>query len=101
MPPEQCSEHSNLASKISSIDTKIGFIKEYIEKQDARITKHIEEGEKSGGFRDRLIIVEQNLSALKKAMWIRVIVAGLIGGLIGSGSADALGLFLRWLMKVA
>ena len=60
---------------------------------------HVLEGDKSGGWRDRLIMVENEISALKKAMWTRVITAGIIGGLIGSGSSDVIKCFFQWIMK--
>ena len=93
MPPaEICAEHTKLVSDIEVIKNDIKYIRE-------KVCDHIHEGEKEGGFRDRLIVLEQTVSSLKKAMWIRVGVAGLIGGLIGSGSADALGIFLKWIMN--
>jgi len=52
------------------------------------MNKHIDEGDKPGGFRDRILIVEQNIKELKKAEWTRVIVAGVLGGLIGNVSPD-------------
>ena len=93
MPPNEiCAEHTKLVSDIEVIKNDIKYIRE-------KVCDHIREGEKEGGFRDRLIVLEQTVSSLKKAMWIRVGVAGLIGGLIGSGSADALGIFLKWIMN--
>jgi len=91
MPPEthECKQEERI-SKLES-----GF--EYFIKRTA---DHISEGDKVGGYRDRVLLLEQSVDALKKAMWIRVGVAGLIGGLIGSGSADALGVFLKWIMKI-
>jgi hypothetical protein len=99
MPPETCEYHTLLVADIAVIKTDVSYIKKYIDSQDIRITKHIDEGEKQGGFRDRVIILEQAVEALKKAMWIRVGVAGVIGGLVGSGSADAIALFLKWVMR--
>jgi hypothetical protein len=93
MPPNEiCAEHTKLVSDIEVIKNDIKYIRE-------KVCDHIHEGEKEGGFRDRLIVLEQTVSSLKKAMWARVSVAGLIGGLIGSGSADALGVFLKWIMN--
>ena len=91
MPPE--SHECKQESRITKLET--GF--EYFIKRTA---DHIAEGDNPGGYRDRLIVLEQSLSSLKKAMWARVSVAGLIGGLVGSGSADALGIFLKWIMKI-
>ena len=89
MPPEhECIQESRI-SKLES-----GF--EYFIKRTA---DHIAEGDKVGGYRDRVLLLEQSVSELKKAMWARVGVAGLIGGLIGSGSADILNLFFKWIMN--
>jgi len=92
MPPEICNQHVQLASDIA-------VIKNSLQNIEKKFCQHIEEADRQGGFRDRVIILEQNLSALKKPMWIRVGVAGLIGGLIGSGSTDALALFIKWIIK--
>lgn len=92
MPPETCEYHVQLVSDIAVIKTDISYIKD-------KVCTHIQEGEEKGGFRDRLIILEQSVSELKKAMWGRLIVSGIIGGLIGSGSVDALNLFFQWIMK--
>ena len=68
---------------------------EYI---STKVCSHIEEGEKPRtGFRDRLIVLEQEVSSLKKAEWGRVIVAGLIGGLIGNLTPDLINVILRLL----
>ena len=98
-PGEFCEEHTKISVELAKntqaqIDQRNSW-----EEIKIRLIAHINEGEKQGGVRDRLLILEQEVSALKKAMWVRVMVSGLIGGLIGSGSADALSLFLKWLMK--
>jgi hypothetical protein len=64
-----------------------------------RFIGHIQEGERPGGIRERVLILEREVSALKKAMWFRCIVSGLIGGLVGSGAADAISLIVKILMK--
>ena len=92
MPPDICEYHTQLVSDIAVIKNDLQYIKD-------NFCKHIVEADAKGGFRDRIIILEQNVSALKKAMWMRVGVAGVIGGLVGSGSADAIALFLKWVMK--
>jgi len=88
---ETCGYHTQYVSDIAVVKNDIKYIKD-------KVCSHIHEGEKEGGFRDRLIILEQQISALKKAMWLRVGVAGIIGGLIGNDSADAFALFLKWIM---
>lgn len=79
-------------SRITKLET--GF--EYFIKRTA---DHIAEGDKQGGFRDRVVILEQQVSALKKAEWTRVITAGVIGGLIGNLSPDLIRSIL-WLLGI-
>ena len=61
---------------------------------------HVIEGDKSGGFRDRLLKMEIEVSDLKKSRWITTIVGGIIGGLVGAGSKDVLTTLLNWIMKL-
>lgn len=57
--------------------------------------RHVEDGEKPGGHRDRLLQAEHDIKslvasieALKKIVWVAAIVGGLIGGLIGNGAQE-------------
>lgn len=68
-------------SRITKLET--GF--EYFIKKTA---DHISEGDKQGGYRDRLVVLEQAVSALKKAEWTRTLTAGLVGGLVGNISPE-------------
>jgi hypothetical protein len=92
MAHETCEYHTQLVADIAVLKDNTNYIRN-------KICKHVDEGEKEGGFRDRLLLLEQAVSELKKAMWIRVAVAGAIGGLIGSGSNDVLVMFIKWIMK--
>ena len=92
MPPDTCDYHTQLVSDIAVLKDNTTYIRN-------TVCKHIEEGERDGGYRDRLLILEQAVYSLKKAMWIRVIVAGFIGGLLGTGSSDAIRLVIKWIMK--
>jgi hypothetical protein len=90
---QQCEEHGKLITDIVEIKTIVKYISE-------RMVSHIEEGEKPKiGFRDRIIILEQEVSALKQAEWGRVIAAGVIGGLIGNLSPDLIK-GLLWLVGI-
>ena len=60
-------------------------------------TIHVAEGDKSGGFRDRLMRVEIDLKTLKERFWQSSLIGGVIGTLIGSGSRDVIGLLFKWL----
>lgn len=57
--------------------------------------KHLEAGDGPGGFRDRLILVEVELEALKKSIWVACIVSGIIGGLIGELSPNLINLIIK------
>jgi len=76
-----------------------GKVLAQLENMSAKICGHINEGDKQGGFRDRIIILEQEVSALKQAEWGRVIAAGVIGGLIGNLSPDLIK-GLLWLVGI-
>lgn len=78
-----CEFHTDFAAQVSEMAADIKWIKE-------RVATHIEEGEKPvTGFRDRVLILEREVSSLKKAMWARVSVAGFIGGLVSQLTPEA------------
>ena len=84
-----CEHHTTLVSDIAVIKNDLSYIKD-------RVCSHISEGESKGGFRDRLIILEQEVSAFKRIAWTRLIVAGLIGGLVANATPEVFG----WLIKM-
>ena len=86
---EQCEYHVQLVTDIAVIKNDLTYIK-------SKVCSHVEEGEKQGGFRDRLVIVEQDISALKKAKWITAITAGLIGGLVSQLTPEV----FTWLIRL-
>ena len=86
---DYCDSHIQLATDIATIKNDISYIK-------AKVCSHVEEGEKQGGFRDRLVIIEQDISALKKAKWITAVTAGLIGGLVSQLTPEV----FEWLIKL-
>ena len=61
-------------------------------------TAHIVDGDKSGGFRDRLMRAEIDIKVLKERFWQSSLIGGIIGTLIGSGSRDALNFLIKWIM---
>ena len=61
-------------------------------------TAHVLEGDKSGGYRDRLVRVELDLKILKDRFWVSSLIGGIIGALIGSGSKDILMVLSKWIM---
>ena len=60
--------------------------------------RHIQEGEGVGGWRDRLLVVEQETSTLKKSYWKTCVVAGIIGGLVGNISPEIFNFFVRFVL---
>lgn len=63
------------------------------------LSMHVTEGDKVGGFRDRLLKAEIDLKALKERFWQSALIGGVIGALIGSGSKDIIMTFISWFMK--
>ena len=92
---ETCPQHSELVSKVAVLETKLDGIKDSQERVEKIFCKHVDEGEKTGGFRDRLIVVEQSISTIKKSYWKTCIVSGVIGGLLGKLSPDLFNFLLK------
>jgi hypothetical protein len=62
-------------------------------------TAHVLEGDKSGGFRDRLIKIEMDLKALKERFWQSSLIGGVIGAILGSGSREGIALIIKMFTK--
>lgn len=105
---EKCPYHDKLAEDVTAIDTKIALLQKDVEylRRDieavlSRIGKHVEEAERPGGRHDRMNKAESDIEALRTAQqndrimgrWF-MIGSGIIGGLLGSGSASAVSKFL-------
>jgi len=84
----ECERHEQLVTDIATIKTDIAYIKE-------NVCRHIKEGEKEGGFRDRLLIAEKEIAVIKQGYWKACLISGLFGGLLGKLSPD----FFNWLVK--
>lgn len=78
---DTCEYHITLVSDIAVIKSSLDTIKD-------KICSHITQGEEKGGFRDRLIILEQEVKVIKQGYWKAALVAGILGGLIGNLSPD-------------
>jgi hypothetical protein len=87
---------TTLSLFIQSVTDLIATVNTSIKEDRAKFDRHVYDGEKVGGYRDRLMKVESDISALKKAEWFRVIIAGLIGGLVANNTPD----FFTMLMKL-
>lgn len=80
-----CRDHIKVSSDMAVAISTLNDIKD-------KICSHIKEGEERGGYRDRLVKLEQkheliqsDIASLKQAEWMRVIVAGVLGGLVSRG----------------
>jgi len=81
---ECCQDHPNVTESLAIIKHELTFIRN-------SVTKHIEEGDKVGGYRDRVLIAESEINIIKqelfrldKALKTEVLKTGIIGGLIGA-----------------
>lgn len=66
-----------------------------------RTEKFMSESIGQGGYRERLLKVEMEISILKKDVLRGSIIGGIIGALIGSGAAPAVTALIHFLIKVA
>lgn len=58
-------------------------------------SSHVIEGDKSGGFRDRLLLLETDVKGLKKFYWLSPLIGGVIGGLISTSVPEFFNLLFR------
>ena len=72
-----------------------GRVLNQLEHFSNKFCKHIDEGEEKGGFRDRLIILEQTICTLKKSYWKTALTCGIIGGLVGKLTPDIFNFLIK------
>ena len=72
-----------------------GKVKSDMEFFKSKVCKHVNEGDRPGGYRDRLLIAEKEISIIKKGYWIAAVVAGAVGGLIGKLTPDLVSFFIK------
>jgi len=84
----QCEQHTELIKSVALIQNDLKYIRE-------KVCRHIEDGEKEGGWRDRLLLAEQQISTIKKGYWKACAVSGIIGGLIGKLTPDVLSFVVK------
>lgn len=75
-----------------------GRVLTQLENISTKVCSHIQQGEEKGGFRDRLIIIEQEVAALRKSVWKIGITSGLIGALIGNTAPEVIYTLGKWII---
>ncbi len=88
MASEVCDYHVNLVADIAVIKTDIRYIKD-------KVCNHVTEGEGPGGWRDRLVILEQEVRMLKSSIWKTGLVSGMIGAFLGNAAPEA----IKWITR--
>lgn len=88
-----------LIEKRAQMTADIAVIKENVNYIRLKLVKHVEEGEREGGFRDRLLVLEKEISVLKRELWAKIIVAGFIGGLVSNATPEAMQIITRLFIK--
>ena len=91
-----CEEHTDVIKTLSSIEQICKATNSHIDRLDSRINgaftrieKHVDEGDKKGGFRERLVKLEtlvltatnEKLISVKASQWRIGIIVGVIIGL--------------------
>jgi len=88
MANEVCDYHVNLVADIAVIKTDIRYIKD-------KVCNHVTEGEGPGGWRDRLVILEQEVRTLKSSIWKIGLASGMIGALLGNATPE----LIKWITR--
>jgi len=98
-----CEEHKEIIKNHAKLYTSIAVIEMMLTEIKDKVISHIEDGERRGGYRDRLVTVEnqnetlqKELIAIKKGIWKIGVTAGVIGGLIGHGTPE----LAKFILKV-
>jgi len=88
MASEVCDYHVNLVADIAVIKTDIRYIKD-------KVCNHVTEGEGPGGWRDRLVILEQEVRTIKSSIWKIGLASGMIGALLGDAAPEV----IKWITR--
>lgn len=98
---EKCPHHDGIASEVTTINKNVSLMQkdfEYLRRDQetilSRITKHVEDAERDGGWHDRMRTMELEVKQIQiMSRWF-MIGSGVIGGLLGSGATEAVTRFL-------
>ena len=99
-----CAYHAELVEGVKEVSRDVGLIKtdmavlrRDMEHIMGRICQHIEDSEKTNGWRDRLTaaeydIIEMNksLATFRRFQLLYSAIGGIVGGLVGSHGGDAI-----------
>lgn len=92
-----CKDHIERVRTEAAMEQHLKNIEENLKSVIERFANHIDEAERSGGTRERMVILETTMSQMaesmkkiEKNMWTMVAAAGLFGGVIGGGGVDVL-----------
>lgn len=80
---EHCADHGQMREDIVLMKNDLRYIRD-------KVCAHVTEGDREGGYRDRLLIVEREIAALRTSVWKIGITSGLIGALIGNATPEAI-----------
>ena len=73
------------------IETTMKFTCEALDRIEKKICTHIDEGERQGGYRDRIIHLEHRVNSI----WWMIIVFSTVGGLIGKLTPDLVNFLIK------
>jgi len=92
---QQCDQHQDIVTKLAVIQNTLDTVA-------TRICAHIDDGERPGGYRDRVINLEHchkanqsEIAAVKKEYWKTCLMAGVIGGLLGKLTPEIFNFLIR------
>jgi hypothetical protein len=96
-----CTSHETISREIGEIKTELAVIRRDLEHIINRFSQHVDEAERNGGWRDKMVFVEADLKLIRVRLesdrittrWM-MIGSGIIGGLIGSQCVDVITSFL-------
>jgi len=103
---EFCKDHIDLIRENATLSANVKDLCEELKEVKDRIIYHINEAEKSGGRHEQMIktteivkSLQNQISVIKKGYWFSGAVGGVVGGLIGAGSPEAVNIIAKFFIK--
>ena len=91
-----CAQHMDMVKDMATVKQVVMDMSKSFDDVKARMVSHVHEGERPGGVRDRLLLLEQEISTIKKGYWKACIVAGVIGGLLADATPEVIKLIISF-----